>query len=85
MSHINKVKIRRIVIEPAPIEYISPFLGVGIRELSRKTGLDAAYLSRVKNGRTTVTLERYMQLVKASLELSGDEEHFGGLLDAKDN
>lgn len=70
MSHPNLVKIKRIVIESPPDATISPFLGVSLRQLSKETGLDHAYLGRVKNGQIPVTIERYKELCKAWERLS---------------
>lgn len=38
------------------------FRTIGVRELARLTGLDASYLSRVKNNKIPITLERYLAL-----------------------
>lgn len=57
MSHPNHIKIRR-VLKP-PETSINPFLGVSVREMAKRTGLDKGYLSRVKNGKITITQERY--------------------------
>jgi len=74
MSHPNFIKIKREVVESPDNATINPFLGVGVREMARKTGLDPGYLSRVKNGKTTISLKRYIELTKAWEELYNEEE-----------
>lgn len=59
MSHVCKVKIKVITYETPET---CPFMGTGIRELARATGLDVGFLSRVKNGRIPITHERLMQI-----------------------
>lgn len=58
---MSKIRVRT--------EYIAakdPFSVCGIRELSRRTGLDYSYLVKVRNGRYSITEDRYNKLLKAA-------------------
>jgi hypothetical protein len=47
------------------------FRTIGVRDLGRETGLDIAYLSRVKNNKIAITLKRYLALWEAAEKFHG--------------
>jgi len=61
-KHRNKITVKRIVHEKVDR---SVFGDMPLRELSRRTGIDVAYLSRVRSGKSPITEENLAKIIKA--------------------
>ena len=70
MSHICHVRIRKVSYE---YPEICPFSMVGVRELSRRTGLDKGFLSRVQTGKLAISEQQYALIDKAAMEYVSEQ------------
>lgn len=59
----NKITVKKIVHEKVDR---SVFGDMPLRELSRQTGIDVAYLSRVRSGKSPITEENLKKILKVA-------------------
>lgn len=57
----NKIIVKKVVHEKVDR---TVFGDMPLRELSRRTGIDVAYLSRVRSGKSPITEENLKKIVK---------------------
>lgn len=57
----NKITVKKIVHEKVDR---SVFGDMPLRELSRRTGIDVAYLSRVRSGKSPITEDNLKKILK---------------------
>lgn len=60
-KHKNKITVKKIVHEKVSRDV---FGDLPLRELSRRTGIDVAYLSRVRSGKSPITEENLQKIRK---------------------
>ena len=58
----NKITVKKIVHEKISQDV---FGDIPLRELARRTGIDVAYLSRVRSGKSPITEENLQKIKKA--------------------
>ena len=57
----NKITVKKIIHEKISRDV---FGNMPLRELSRQTGIDVAYLSRVRSGKSPITEEKLQKIRK---------------------
>lgn len=60
--HKNKITVKKIVHEKVTRDV---FGDMSLRELARRTGIDVAYLSRVRSGKSPITEANLLKIRKA--------------------
>ena len=68
MKQNCKVVVRRVVYEEIKACPFPP--NISIREIARRTGLDATYLSRVKRGKLAISEDGWDRLQKVFAEVT---------------
>ena len=63
MPKPKKITVKKIVHE---LVDRSVFGDMPLRELSRRTGIDVAYLSRVRSGKSPITEENLQKILKVT-------------------
>lgn len=67
MARKSKIVVKKVVRESVP----DPFdCDLSLREISRRTGLDVGYLSRVKNREIAVTEENLKRILAVTQKVS---------------
>lgn len=59
----GSITVKKIVHEKISKEV---FGDISLRELSRRTGIDVAYLSRVRSGKSPITEENLQKILKVT-------------------
>lgn len=59
---MKKITVKKIVHETVDAKLFD--CGLSLREISRQTGIDVAYLSRVRSGKSPITEENLAKIVK---------------------
>ena len=62
MQKKGSITVKKIVHEKVSIDV---FGELSLREIERRTGIDVAYLSRVRSGKSPITEENLQKIIKA--------------------